>query len=618
MFIFDFFSEYAVTTNEEIQFFSKNWTLQRTAAHQFNDLTAITFDDVKDVIYFSDHSSPSGRLFSLRVSEDDQYNYQIQELMKKQLDERIQGVTFDPVSNVLYWTDQKQQQIYSWNMNESTKQPKKLLTFGDEVPTGISVDYCRNRLYWTNTNGIKATIESSDLDGNNHKVLISKDLTNPNSIVVDPFDGRLYWTDVNKGSYFKLESSALDGSDRKVVLTLPEKEPSGLAVDVNSIYLTEPVFKEIIQVNKKEGAGSQKPVASFTHPSVPKGIIVHNYYVDDQQPSQACKAAINAIHRRAELQQQINQENEYCLNGGKVVTGANKKTGQKECQCLSGFSGRRCERDLCSGFCFNGGTCVVNGLIPSCKCSSQYEGANCEVNKCRNFCLNGGKCSISPDGAPVCSKCDTGFTGKRCELDYCSNYCQNGGVCNLKDGLPVCSCSLGFRGPKCTDPVDKKVTICQELCSKIDDSIAAICEQCTNLSPSTILASMHTSNKTEQEPCTYSRTGFNKSLVFTSFGVMGSFALLLLIIITVYKIYKPARPRIKKTYVVKKNTQSNGCRSPATEQCEIIIENCCNMNICETPCFDPKMLQNETGPQRSKKDDKKELLKNMELNGELY
>lgn len=110
-------------------------------------------------------------------------------------------------------------------------------------------------------------------------------------------------------------------------------------------------------------------------------------------------------------------------------------------------------------------------------------------------------------------------------------------------------------------------------------------------------------------------SGYNKSLVFTSLGVMGSLALLFLIIVTVYKIHKPQRPRIKKTYVVQKNLPSNGCpRSPATEQCEIIIENCCNMNICETPCFDPKMLNKEA----TKKEDKKQLLNNMDGNGELF
>lgn len=576
-------------------------------------------------MYFSDHSHSSGRLFSLRVSEDDQYNYQIQELMKKQLDERIQGVTFNPVSDTLYWTNQKQQQIMSWNMsNAEVSQPKEMLTFGDEVPTGISVDYCRGRLYWTNTNGIKATIESVGLDGKDHKVLINEKLVNPNTIVVDPFEGRLYWTDVSKGSYFKLESAALDGSDRKMLVNMPTKEPTGIAIDEGWIYLTEPVYKEILRVNKR-AAKTQETVVSFKHPTVPKGIIVHDYFLDNQPVPDVCKDAVAAIKRRSDQQKASRQQNEFCLNGG-TLTKPTADDSHKECQCPVGFSGRRCERDICSGFCLNGGACVIKGAVPQCECTSQYKGTHCEVDKCQNFCLNGGKCSVGKtDGQPRCSWCNTGFSGNRCELDLCANHCMNGGICNLLNGAPVCSCALGFHGAQCTDVLDKRKLICQQMCSTGAEAITAICEMCASNADLTssflaIAASLRASNETESTDCAYAghSSGFNKSMVFTSFGVMGSLTLLLLIIITVYRIYKPTRPRIKKTYVVKKNN-ANG-RLPATEQCEIIIENCCNMNICETPCFDPKTLQDETSssPSRSKKDDKKELLKNMELNGELY
>lgn len=124
----------------------------------------------------------------------------------------------------------------------------------------------------------------------------------------------------------------------------------------------------------------------------------------------------------------------------------------------------------------------------------------------------------------------------------------------------------------------------------------------------------------ESQPQQCINSAYNKSLVFTSFSVMGSLLILSLIIATVYKIYKPNRPRIKKTYVVQRNIKGNAAngRAPATEQCEVIIENCCNMNICETPCFDPKVLQQncDSPLSISYKDDKKQLLDNME--GDLY
>lgn len=75
----------------------------------------------------------------------------------------------------------------------------------------------------------------------------------------------------------------------------------------------------------------------------------------------------------------------------------------------------------------------------------------------------------------------------------------------------------------------------------------------------------------------------NKTALFVSVGVVMSLALVFIIVTTIRCVYKPLRPRIKKTYVVHKNVTPTPltCR-PTTEQCEITIENCCNMNICDT------------------------------------
>jgi len=74
-------------------------------------------------------------------------------------------------------------------------------------------------------------------------------------------------------------------------------------------------------------------------------------------------------------------------------------------------------------------------------------------------------------------------------------------------------------------------------------------------------------------------------------GVVASLSLVALIVHRLRLMYKPKRPHIKKTFVVRKQARHNSSsdtpltnRPLATEQCEITIENCCNMNICETVC----------------------------------
>lgn len=79
----------------------------------------------------------------------------------------------------------------------------------------------------------------------------------------------------------------------------------------------------------------------------------------------------------------------------------------------------------------------------------------------------------------------------------------------------------------------------------------------------------------------------NTIIIVLVVGVVLCLCLVLLIVLTVKRFYKPERPRIKKTFVVRKqalplDTTPFTNRPMATEQCEITIENCCNMNYCDT------------------------------------
>lgn len=87
----------------------------------------------------------------------------------------------------------------------------------------------------------------------------------------------------------------------------------------------------------------------------------------------------------------------------------------------------------------------------------------------------------------------------------------------------------------------------------------------------------------QQQPMQCAEPSINKTAIFVVCGVIVSLLLVFLIVKTVRHVYKPLRPRIKKTFVVHKNVVPTPltCR-PTTEQCEITIENCCNMNICDT------------------------------------
>ena len=78
----------------------------------------------------------------------------------------------------------------------------------------------------------------------------------------------------------------------------------------------------------------------------------------------------------------------------------------------------------------------------------------------------------------------------------------------------------------------------------------------------------------------------NESISYWVSIVLGVVCFVLLIVLAfilrmVYVLKK--RPRVKKTFVVNRNVTPLTSRPPLPpDQCEITIENCCNMNICET------------------------------------
>lgn len=50
-------------------------------------------------------------------------------------------------------------------------------------------------------------------------------------------------------------------------------------------------------------------------------------------------------------------------------------------RCKEGYSGRRCEINICRGYCLNSGACTVDDkLMPICKCQPGHEGSRCETD----------------------------------------------------------------------------------------------------------------------------------------------------------------------------------------------------------------------------------------------
>lgn len=76
--------------------------------------------------------------------------------------------------------------------------------------------------------------------------------------------------------------------------------------------------------------------------------------------------------------------------------------------------------------------------------------------------------------------------------------------------------------------------------------------------------------------------------------ILGLFIILNVGLLVYHITTRHKRPIIRKRVIVNKNVTPLTYRpQPTTEQCEITIENCCNMNVCETVSYSicPDLLE---------------------------
>ncbi|XP_012250592.2 low-density lipoprotein receptor-related protein 6 [Athalia rosae] len=137
------------------------------------------------------------------------------------------AIDFDPLDEMLYWTDEEAKGIRRASLNGSGQED--IVTTEVENPDGIAVDWVARNLYWTDTGTDR--IEVARLNGSSRRVLINEDLIEPRAIALAPEFGWMFWTDWNEKKP-KIERSNLDGSERFLLVTKDIVWPNGIALDI--------------------------------------------------------------------------------------------------------------------------------------------------------------------------------------------------------------------------------------------------------------------------------------------------------------------------------------------------------------------------------------------------
>ncbi|XP_050545727.1 protein cueball [Daktulosphaira vitifoliae] len=570
----------SVVTQAQIQFLINN-EVESTAADQLKDMISAAYDPVTKDIYVSDSNHKSGSIFRIKWTSKEKYSI-IQTVVTKQ-SSPVQGLAFDYQTSTLYWTTGNGLSINHVNIPKNdTQLPINgtiLFKFKDEIPQGIAIDSCRGYLYWTNCNHLNATIERSRLDGTDRKVIISDHLFQPLSIAIDVEKNLLYWSDEREGIYYSIESSDENGRSRKVLIHGTHHQPFAVVLDAHNIYWSDWINNAVWSLPKdsfQEGI-EPKQIKKYESINTPMGLItpienlnfVNNTYCSKYKENQVTETS----NKTVEPIPKINEKPKHvCKNNGKLLDNGT-------CICINGFEGKYCELYICDGYCVSGLCSISHYGKPECACPSTSFGDKCEKHKCPSECINGGNCILDTLGNPKC-ECQLGFTGNTCQyksdwlIEICSVYCQN---TPKSSALNICSCKEYTRNYNYAD-------------------LAII--------------------NSDMSSCKLSKTLTAVIAILVVFAVsLGTLSLVLVRRVR----FLGRRPRIKKRIVVNKSITPLTSRPvQQNQQCEITIENCCNMNICETPCFEPDFRVPKHGllSNKPKKEDKVNLLSHTDLSSE--
>ncbi|XP_075979061.1 low-density lipoprotein receptor repeat domain-containing protein cueball isoform X2 [Anticarsia gemmatalis] len=515
----------AITVGDKLEFYNGNSkTLGEGVLLPDSELSPLTYDGVHNKLFFAAKKDTITSIYSYDLETKERVL-----LVTRTEDEKILGFAYDPVDEVLFWTS-TDKNIY-WVSNNGSNGIFKNLT-SNEIPSGIAVDSCRRYIYWINSNNMKPSINRARFDGTESQAIVETNMYIPVSIAIDQQTNKIYWTDDKQGMHYSIDMANLDGQNSTSLIHGSDKqEPIALTVSNDSIYWMDKYHDVIWRLSKKNKAAPEEYI-KFTNQ---KGFgIVANYRIEDQIRGQEECEPVRRLLRSNSVPKDSMTE----------------ASANASCNCSPDHITERIASTVCLNYCLHGGCTVTLEDTPKCSCDPGYAGVRCEIAVCAGHCLNNGSCWFNERNEPIC-ECHKEFEGLRCETRKVIPIISN------ETTAPACNCTETQKAiaapPLATAP---------ENGTQFEDNPEAFKQNVDD-----IIATCSGGWDPVRDP------------VIMALGVLVGVLCLFCGLLVTKVLQLKRRPRIKKRIIVNKNVTPMTARP---DQCEITIENCCNMNICET------------------------------------
>ncbi|XP_071101709.1 prolow-density lipoprotein receptor-related protein 1-like isoform X1 [Haliotis cracherodii] len=387
---------------------------------------------------------------------------------------KISDISLDWVLKRIYYIDSTTKSIQLRTYDGSNQ--IHIIDSGLDQPHSIAVDPNSGKIFWTEQ-GVRPKIESANLDGSNRTVLVSDELDWPNGIAVDHENGWVYWCDTKKST---VETVSVNGKGRTIVQRFNESDPP-FKLEVFEDYLYVLTFHkyQLLRLHKFGRTQNHTPVEPqvvYTGLEHISAIVVAQdqkmnndlpnnctrdthcgkamcFNAPDSTKGHSCKCPKYSKYLNGGRCDFVKPCQNFCVNGNCTMTMYN----EPKCSCQVGYTGDKCEVNVCDKYCDGGGSCSMpkdHDSSPTCSCPPGYEGPRCRTYLCAGYCKHG-TCLIDKITKKAKCICDVRYSGDRCtekKKTWCGQYCISGNYLNcrtLPSGQPRCQCKEGFKGHRC-------------------------------------------------------------------------------------------------------------------------------------------------------------------------
>jgi len=407
----------------------------------------------------------------------------------------------------------------------------------------IALDRESRMLYLTSqTEGSLMQVEAKE--GSQLEPFLINKASRPTGIAIDPCSRRIFWTDSSRNSpaIFSCPPSSPNCTG---IISSNLSKPRALAVDpIDRKLFWSDTYRGTFTISSSWLDGTGREVVIKGRGQEPFGLAVHSHHIywTDWTSYSLWRVAKDGLQSSPERLKSFSSWKPHSL--------AILPSKPLKCRSLA--------LSLTSAAATTTSTTTTEQAaaeIDEGVKDGWSEAAASVEGVCHNFCLGqNATCFIRESGQAEC-ECPQSRSGSRCELDPCLNFCLPHSIgCRLVEGAAECFCPTGWSGDRCQHQDSNAEEVKLPL---LNVSVASL----------NILV---------------------LSLAVTSFVLLLLLALLVLFVFRLKQRPRIVRKRFISTTSPTVAASGNTCGGrDSGDGVQLDIEDCCNMTLCDTPCFEP-------------------------------